>query len=88
MLALTTAGAPGPGGRGARVFNNEWARLMAPMVEVGLCGAGPADESLAWRYLMNSAQEIHALLLTRRAADAQFWLACDLRWIAQGLDDC
>jgi Domain of unknown function (DUF222) len=53
---------------------------MAAMVEVGLCGVGPAGESP--RMAMPdefSADEIRAaLLLTRRAADAQFGLAYDL----------
>jgi hypothetical protein len=63
-----------------RQMNHERARLMATMVEVGLCGVGPADE-LARMAVPDefSADEIRAaLVLTRRAADAQFWLAHDL----------
>ncbi len=63
-----------------RQVNHERARLMATMVEVGLCGIGPDDE-LPRRAAPGefSADEIRAaLVLTRRAADAQFWLAHDL----------
>jgi hypothetical protein len=63
-----------------RQFNHERARLMATMVEVGRCGIGP-DDGLP-RVVMPdefAADEIRAaLVLTRRAADAQFWLAHDL----------
>jgi hypothetical protein len=50
------------------------------MVEVGLCDIGPDDEL---RRMTGpdefSADEIRAaLVFTRRAADAQFWLAHDL----------
>ncbi|MBA2472661.1 MAG: DUF222 domain-containing protein, partial [Pseudonocardiales bacterium] len=60
--------------------NHERARLMATMVEVGLCGIGPDDE-LPRTVVPDefAADEIRAaLVLTRRAADAQFWLAHDL----------
>jgi Domain of unknown function (DUF222) len=63
-----------------RQVNHERVRLMATMVEVGLCGIGPDDE-LPRRATPDefSADEIRAaLVLTRRAADAQFWLAHDL----------
>ncbi|MGH3798694.1 MAG: DUF222 domain-containing protein [Pseudonocardiaceae bacterium] len=63
-----------------RQVNHERARLMATMVEVGLCGIGPDDE-LPRRAVPDefSADEVRAaLVLTRRAADAQFWLAYDL----------
>jgi hypothetical protein len=62
-----------------RQFNHERARLMATMVEVGLCGIGP-DEELP-RVVPDefTADEVRAaLVLTRRAADAQFWFAHDL----------
>jgi hypothetical protein len=53
---------------------------MATMVEVGLCGIGPDDELP--RVVVPdefAADEIWAaLVLTRRAADSQFWLAHDL----------
>jgi hypothetical protein len=63
-----------------RQVNHERARLMATMVEVGLCDIGPDDEL---RRMTGpdefSADEIRAaLVFTRRAADAQFWLAHDL----------
>jgi hypothetical protein len=63
-----------------RQLNHERAQLMAAMVEVGLCGIGPDDELP--RVVVPdefAADEIRAALaLTRRAADAQFWLAHDL----------
>ncbi|MGH3934177.1 MAG: DUF222 domain-containing protein [Pseudonocardiaceae bacterium] len=64
----------------SRQVNHERARLMAAMVEVGLCDIGPDDE-LPRRAAPGefSADEVRAaLVLTRRAADAQFWLAYDL----------
>ena len=63
-----------------RQVNHERARLMAAMVEVGLCGVGPAGESPCMAVPDEfSADEIRAaLMLTRRAAGAQFWLAYDL----------
>ena len=64
-----------------RQVNHERARLMAAMVEVGLCGIGSADEPVRRMAAPDefSADEIRAaLVLTRRAADAQFWLAHDL----------
>jgi hypothetical protein len=63
-----------------RQLNHERARLMATMVEVGLCGIGPDDE-LPRTVIPDefTADEIRAaLVLTRRAADSQFWLAHDL----------
>lgn len=53
---------------------------MAAMVEVGLCGVGPAGKSPRMAVPDEfSADEIRAaLMLTRRAADTQFWLAYDL----------
>ena len=63
-----------------RQLNHERARLMATMVEVELCGIGPDDE-LPRTVIPDefAADEIRAaLVLTRRAADAQFWLAHDL----------
>jgi hypothetical protein len=64
----------------ARQVNHERTRLMAAMVEVGLCGVGSAGESPRMAVPDEfSADEIRAaLILTRRAADAQFWLAYDL----------
>jgi hypothetical protein len=59
---------------------HEQARLMAVMVEVGLCGIGP-DEQLPRMDAPDefSADEIRAALsLTRSAASAQLWLAWDL----------
>jgi Domain of unknown function (DUF222) len=64
-----------------RQLNHDRAQLMAAMVEVGLCGPVPADDELRRRTVPDefSADEIRAaLMLTRRAADAQFWLAHDL----------
>ncbi len=63
-----------------RQVNHERAQLMAAMVEVGLCGIGPDDE-LPRRAIPDefSADEVRAaLVLTRRAAHNQFWLAHDL----------
>lgn len=63
-----------------RQLNHERARLMATMVEVGLCGIGPDDE-LPRTVVPDefAADEVRAALVwTRRAADAQFWLAHDL----------
>ncbi|MGH3537521.1 MAG: DUF222 domain-containing protein [Pseudonocardiaceae bacterium] len=63
-----------------RQLNHERARLMATMVEVGLCGIGPDDE-LPRTVVPDefAADEVRAALVwTRRAADAQFWLARDL----------
>lgn len=63
-----------------RQLNHERARLMATMVEVGLCDIGPDDE-LPRRAAPDefAADEIRAaLVFTRRAAEAQFWLAYDL----------
>jgi hypothetical protein len=64
----------------SRQVNHERARLMAAMVEVGLCGVGPAGESPRMAVPDEfSADEIRAaLVLTRRAADVQFWLAYEL----------
>jgi hypothetical protein len=63
-----------------RQLNHERARLMATMVEVGLCGIGPDDElPRVVAPDQFAADEIRAaLVLTRRAADAQFWLAHDV----------
>ena len=64
-----------------RQVNHERAQLMAAMVEVGLCGPAPAGDELRRMAVPDefSADEIRAaLVLTRRAADAQFWLAYDL----------
>src|SRR6476469_2062997 len=63
-----------------RQFNHERARLMATMVEVGLCGIG-TDDALPRTAVPDefAADESRAaLMLTRRAADAQVWLAHDL----------
>ncbi len=60
-----------------RQANHERARVMTAMVEVGTCGAG--DELSRMAPDEFSADEIRAaLMLTRRAADNQFWLAHDL----------
>jgi hypothetical protein len=63
-----------------RQVNHERARLMATMVEVGLCDSGPDDELPRIAEPDEfSADEIRtALVFTRRAADAQFRLAHDL----------
>ncbi len=63
-----------------RQVNHERARLMAAMVEVGLCGIGPDDE-LPRRSVPDefSADEVRAALVwTRRAADTQFGVAYDV----------
>jgi hypothetical protein len=62
-----------------RQLNHDRAQLMAAMVEVGLCGA--ASNDLARMSIPDefSADEVRAaLMLTRRAAEAQFELAYDL----------
>jgi hypothetical protein len=59
---------------------NQRAQLMAAMVEVELSGIGPNDE-LPRRAIPDefSADEVRtALVLTRRVAHGQFWLAHDL----------
>ena len=64
-----------------RQLNHDRAQLMAAMVEVGLCGVGPADDPVRRMAVPDefSADEVRAaLVLTRRAAEAQFWLAYDL----------
>lgn len=64
-----------------RQLSHDRAQLMAAMVEVGLCGVGPAGDELRRMVVLDefSADEIRAaLVLTRRAADAQFGLAYDL----------
>ncbi|HEX6405280.1 MAG TPA: DUF222 domain-containing protein [Pseudonocardiaceae bacterium] len=64
-----------------RQANHERARVMAVMAEVGLCGVAPAGDELRRMPVPDefSADEIRAaLVLTRRAAEAQFWLAHDL----------
>ncbi|HEY2763094.1 MAG TPA: DUF222 domain-containing protein [Pseudonocardiaceae bacterium] len=63
-----------------RQLNHDRAHLMAAMVEVGLCGfPGPDDLPRMAVPDQFSADEIRAaLVLTRRAADDQFWLAHDL----------
>ncbi|MGQ0716912.1 MAG: DUF222 domain-containing protein [Pseudonocardiales bacterium] len=63
-----------------RQANHERARVMAAMAEVGVCGLVPEGD-LTRRVLPDefSADEIRAaLVLTRRAGQAQFWLAHDL----------
>ncbi|PZS40793.1 MAG: hypothetical protein DLM62_01010 [Pseudonocardiales bacterium] len=63
-----------------RQANHERARVMAAMVEVGRCGVGPAGDELRRTAPDEfSPDEIRAaLMLTRRAADTQFWRAHDL----------
>ncbi len=64
-----------------RQANHERARVLAVMAEVGLCGVGPADDELRRRAFPDefSADEVRAaLVLTRRAAEAQLWLGWDL----------
>lgn len=64
-----------------RQANHERARVMAVMAEVGLCGIGPAGDELRRRSEPDefAADEVRAaLVLTRRAAEAQLWLAHDL----------
>jgi hypothetical protein len=64
-----------------RQANHERARVMAAMAEVGVCGPVLADEELRRMAVPDefSADEIRAaLVLTRRAAQSQFWLAYDL----------
>ncbi len=63
-----------------RQANHERARVMAAMAQVGVCGPVP-DDDLTRRVLPDefSADEVRAaLVLTRRAAHTQFWLAHDL----------
>ncbi|MGH3812848.1 MAG: DUF222 domain-containing protein [Pseudonocardiaceae bacterium] len=63
-----------------RQANHERARVMAAMAQVGVCGPVPDDDLT--RMVMPdefSADEVRAaLVLTRHAAHAQFWLAYDL----------
>ncbi len=63
-----------------RQANHKRARVLAAMAEVGLCGAETDDELLRMAAPNEfSADEVRAaLVLTRRAAEAQFWLAHDL----------
>ncbi|MDQ3150262.1 MAG: hypothetical protein M3R63_00550, partial [Actinomycetota bacterium] len=63
-----------------RQANHERARLMATLVEVGLCGIGPEDGLPRMTAPDEfSTDEIRAALVwTRRATDAQFGLAYDL----------
>jgi hypothetical protein len=70
-----------------RQANHERARLMRFMAEVGVCGVVPAGEELRRMPEPDqfSADEVRAaLVLTRRAAEAQFWLAHDLVAVAGG----
>ncbi len=63
-----------------RQANHERARVLAAMAEVGVCGSVP-DGDLTRMASPDefSADEVRAaLVLTRRAAEAQFWLAHDL----------
>ncbi len=63
-----------------RQANHERARVMAAMAQVWVCGPVPDDDLT--RMVMPdefSADEVRAaLVLTRRAAQTQFWLAYDL----------
>jgi hypothetical protein len=64
-----------------RQLNHDRARLMAAMAEVGVCGVVAAGDELRRMAAPDefSADEIRAaLVLTRRAADAQFGLAYDV----------
>ena len=64
-----------------RQAHHERARVMAAMVEVGVCGPVPVDAELRRMTVPDefSADEIRAaLVLTLRAAESQFWLAHDL----------
>lgn len=64
-----------------RQANHERARVMAAMAEVGVCGPVLAGAELTRMAVPDefSADEIRAaLVLTRRAAESQFWLAHDL----------
>ncbi|MDQ3763702.1 MAG: HNH endonuclease [Actinomycetota bacterium] len=63
-----------------RQANHERARVMAAMAEVGVCGLAPDDDLTRMATPDEfSADEVRvALVLTRRAAQAQFWLAHDL----------
>ena len=62
-----------------RQANHERAKVMALMAEIGLCGGvGPAGDELRRRSEPDqfAANEVRAaLVLTRRAAEAQFWVA-------------
>ncbi|HEU0129110.1 MAG TPA: DUF222 domain-containing protein, partial [Pseudonocardiaceae bacterium] len=62
-----------------RQLGHDRAQLMAAMVEVGLCRPAPDDLARSAVPDEFSADEIRAaLVLTRRAAEDQFWLAYDL----------
>ncbi len=62
-----------------RQLGHDRAQLMAAMVEVGLCAPGPDELARMAAPDEFSADEIRAaLVLTRRAANDQFWLAHDL----------
>ena len=63
-----------------RQLNHDRARLMAAMVEVGLADIGPDDQPRRLSAPTEfSPDEVRAaLVLTRRAAEAQFWTAHDL----------
>jgi hypothetical protein len=64
-----------------RQANHERARVMAVMAEVGVCAPVLAGAELTRMAVPDefSADEIRAaLVLTRRAAESQFWLAHDL----------
>jgi len=63
-----------------RQANHERARVMAAMAEVGVCGRVPDDDLTRMTAPDEfSADDVRAaLMLTRRAAETQFWLAHDL----------
>ncbi|MBV8994929.1 MAG: DUF222 domain-containing protein, partial [Pseudonocardiales bacterium] len=62
-----------------RQLNHDRAALMSAMVQVGLCGPASKDHTRMTVPDEFSADEIRAaLMLTRRAAETQFSLACDL----------
>jgi hypothetical protein len=63
-----------------RQANHEQARVMAAMAEVGVCGVVPDDDLTRMKEPDEfSADEVRAaLVLTRRSAEARFWLAHDL----------
>ncbi|MBV8541788.1 MAG: hypothetical protein JO063_12605 [Pseudonocardiales bacterium] len=64
-----------------RQLSHERARLMAAMAQIGCCGVASAEDELRRLAVPDefAADEVRAaLVLTRRAAQVQFWPAHDL----------